>query len=254
MVPRPFPRNQPTDNIYSIIRPVLSFLSTRLSISIISILLTLLWTTLSSSNQVTKTSILVHNLTGLQSTPSGYHSGQKLLVLTPLHQASQYLEEYFYNLGQLNYPKNLISLGFLVSDSTDDTIKKLNKISERLNLNSKLNRYERITILQKDFHFDLSEGARHGFEGQPVRRAFIARARNYLLTSTLKEDISWVLWLDVDVVRYDPDVVMDLMSVNQDIAVPNTLWYQENSWDFWVRYSFLKSIRFWSFLEPEVVN
>jgi hypothetical protein len=79
--------------------------------------------------------------------------------------------------------------------------------------------------------------ARHGFEGQPVRRAFIARARNYLLTSALRWDHAWVLWLDVDVVRYDPDILTDLMSIDKDIAVPNTLWHLEKSWDFWVRSS-----------------
>ncbi|KAK4694292.1 hypothetical protein P7C70_g8761, partial [Phenoliferia sp. Uapishka_3] len=73
----------------------------------------------------------------------------------------------------------------------------------------------------------------HGFEGQPVRRAFIARARNYLLSSALRWDHAWVLWLDVDVVRYDPDILMDLMSIDKDIVVPNTLWYQPESWDFW---------------------
>lgn len=88
--------------------------------------------------------------------------------------------------------------------------------------------------LQRDFHFNLASEARHGFEGQPVRRAFIARARNYLLTGTLRHDHAWVLWLDVDVVRYDPDIVMDLMGVNKDIVVPNTLWHQEKSWEFWV--------------------
>lgn len=34
--------------------------------------------------------------------------------------------------------------------------------------------------------------------------------------------------------RYDGDILMDLMGVNKDIVVPNTLWHQEKSWEFWV--------------------
>lgn len=103
-------------------------------------------------------------------------------------------------------------------------------------------RYASITILRKDFHFNLASEARHGFEGQMVRRAFIARARNYLLTAALGKEDAWVLWLDVDVVRYDPNILTDLMSVDKDIVVPNTLWHEEKSWDFWV--SALKSSSF----------
>lgn len=47
-----------------------------------------------------------------------------------------------------------------------------------------------------------------------------------------------MLWLDVDVVRYDPDILMDLMSVDKDVVVPNTLWHMEHNWDFWVSIKF----------------
>lgn len=110
---------------------------------------------------------------------------------------------------------------------------KLRARARRLAKLSSSERYDSIQILQRDFQFNLAAEVRHGFEGQPVRRAFIARARNYLLTSALKPDHSWVLWLDVDVVRYDPDILMDLMSIDKDIVVPNTLWHLEDNWDFW---------------------
>lgn len=136
--------------------------------------------------------------------------------------------------ARLNYPPNLISLAFLVSDTTDNTLAALQARASRLSKLPKSRRYDSILILQRDFHFNLASEVRHGFEGQLVRRAFIARARNYLLTSALRPDHSWVLWLDVDVVRYDPDILMDLMSVDKDVVVPNTLWHMEHNWDFWV--------------------
>ncbi|SCV69556.1 BQ2448_2576 [Microbotryum intermedium] len=173
-----------------------------------------------------------HDLTPVHASPRGHMANQKVLILTPLKDAAEWIDEYFENLHKLKYPKELISLAFLVSDTTDDTITKLRKRAERLSRMPLNERYDSIQIIQKDFHFNLASEVRHGFEGQPVRRAFIARARNYLLTSALRPDHAWVLWLDVDVVRYDPDILMDLMGLNKDIVVPNTLWHF-NSWDFW---------------------
>jgi len=44
-----------------------------------------------------------------------------VLILTPLKNASRFLETYFSALSKLSYPRGLISLGFLESDSRDDT-------------------------------------------------------------------------------------------------------------------------------------
>ncbi|KAK4057445.1 hypothetical protein OIO90_001514 [Microbotryomycetes sp. JL221] len=215
---------------------VIGLLTSKLSVCIYSILLTLLYTSASGyvrKHQTLTTTISFSDLTPVTASPRGHYGGQKLLILTPLKDASLWLDEYFENIERLNYPPNLISLAFLVSDTTDDTIKKLKARANRLQQRPKRQRYDSIMILERNFHFNLASEVRHGFEGQPVRRAFIARARNYLLTSALRPDHSWVLWLDVDVVRYDPDILMDLMSVDKDIVVPNTLWHLENSWDFW---------------------
>ena len=208
----------------------------RILLVLITIIVTLGFSSLSSSTQPHETRINVHDISAIKATPSGAHAQQKLLILTPLKDAESYLDEYFLNLRRLNYPPNLISLAFLVSDSTDNTHSKLKKISNNLKQLNPKQRFESITIFTKDFHFDLSSAARHGFEGQPVRRAFIARARNYLLSSALQWDHSWVLWLDVDVVRYDPDILSDMMKTDKDIVVPNTLWHleKEKVWDFWV--------------------
>ncbi|GAA5824917.1 hypothetical protein JCM11251_005392 [Rhodosporidiobolus azoricus] len=210
--------------------------TSRPAVAVLSIVLTLIWTSFSSiarRHAVGETSIATYDMTPIEATAGGHLNGEKILILTPLKDASPWLDEYFENLERLAYPPNLISLAFLVSDSTDDTISKLQHRARRLSQKPKEQRYDSITILQKDFSFSLMSEARHGFEGQPVRRAFIARARNYLLSSALRWDHAWVLWLDVDVVRYDPNILIDLMSIDKDIAVPNTLWHMEKSWDFW---------------------
>ncbi|GAA97514.1 glycosyltransferase family 62 protein [Mixia osmundae IAM 14324] len=186
------------------------------------------------------TMIVKADLGNAIATPMGRQAQEQLLILTPLRNAEKYLDEYFDNIGKLNYPKNLISLAFLISDTTDGTVKKLNAIAASIAAKAdKQKHYHTITILIKDFHFQLPETIRHAYELQPTRRSFMARARNYLLTSALNEKHAWVLWLDVDVIRYDPDVLTDLMTINKDIVVPNCLrltqgWeyygYERNAW------------------------
>lgn len=222
---------------------VLGFLSSRLSTALLAIFVTLVLSSVYDQLFPPQpNSISSHDLTPIHASPRGFRDRQKVVILTPLKDAGPYLDDYFVHLARLSYPANLISLAFLVSDSTDNTLSLLQRKAVHNARGPKAQRYHSITILQKDFHFNLAADVRHGFEGQPVRRAFIARARNYLLTSALRPDHAWVLWLDVDVVRYDPDILMDLMSVDKDIVVPNTLWYQPKSWDFWVRLFLVRAL------------
>ncbi|CAO3600068.1 unnamed protein product [Absidia cylindrospora] len=143
----------------------------------------------------------------------------------------------------MNYPKHLLSLAFLVSDTTDDTVAILKEKAEEF-LNPPTpsgdndgnsppqERYHSISIFEKDFDFELPEGRRHEFEMQPLRRSFMARSRNYLLSAALKEEHAWVLWLDVDVVEYPASILEDLQSVNVDVVVPNCLRETEDN-SFW---------------------
>jgi hypothetical protein len=216
--------------------PHKNILNSKYFISILSIISTLILTKFIIPSISSHSTLILHKDLSLAIADSKgkIDLHQKLLILTPLKDAERWLQDYFINLDKLNYPKNDITLAFLVSDTTDQTINILKSKAKSLANRSPINRYHQILIYEKDFHFNLASQVRHGFEGQPVRRAFIARARNFLLTAALRHDHAWVLWLDVDVVRYDADIVTDLMSVDKDVVVPNTLWYQQDTWDFWV--------------------
>jgi cellulose synthase/poly-beta-1,6-N-acetylglucosamine synthase-like glycosyltransferase len=180
------------------------------------------------------------NLNYLDATANAKYEQEHVLILTPLKNAEVYLEKYFELVDRLTYPKELISMAFLVSDTTDKTIPILKqKAEEYLNRRDPSQRYHEITIYEKDFHFQLPEDKRHTFELQPLRRSFMARSRNYLLTAALREYHSWVLWLDVDVVEYPNTILEDLQSVDVDVVVPNCLldtedgsfWaYDKNNW------------------------
>jgi cellulose synthase/poly-beta-1,6-N-acetylglucosamine synthase-like glycosyltransferase len=180
------------------------------------------------------------NLNDLAATANAKHEQEHVLILTPLKNAQAYLPRYFELIDRLSYPKDLITVAFLVSDTTDETVSMLKeKADEFLNRQDPSQRYHEIAIYEKDFNFQLPEDKRHTFELQPLRRSFMARSRNYLLTAALREYHSWVLWLDVDVVEYPDTILEDLQSVDEDVVVPNCLletddgsfWaYDKNNW------------------------
>ncbi|ORZ17230.1 hypothetical protein BCR42DRAFT_460710 [Absidia repens] len=155
------------------------------------------------------------------------HSHDHVLILTPLKNAAAYLPTYFDLVDQLDYPKSKISLAFLVSDTTDDTVALLRAQQKKWRY-----RYHAVHIHEKDFRFDLPEDQRHQFQLQPLRRSFMARSRNYLLASALRPEHDFVLWLDVDVVKYSANILKDLISVNEDVVVPNCLRLTEDG-SFW---------------------
>ncbi|KAI8062226.1 Anp1-domain-containing protein [Gongronella butleri] len=152
----------------------------------------------------------------------------RILVLTPLKDAVPYLDRYFELLDQTTYPNHLISIAFLVSDTTDDTVKELYRHAERLQGRFWWNRFHDIRVFEKDFHFDLPNDQRHKYEMQPLRRSVMARSRNYLLASAMRDDIQYVAWVDVDVIEYPNSIFEDLMSVNEDVVVPNCLLHRED--------------------------
>jgi len=58
-------------------------------------------------------------------------------------------------------------------------------------------------------------------ENQKPRRAAMSRARNSLLFTTLGPSISWVLWLDADIIETPPTLIQDLAEHDKPIIVPN---------------------------------
>lgn len=99
--------------------------------------------------------------------------GGYVLILTPMKNASTFLDTYFAALSKLSYPPELISLGFLESDSRDDTYELIVREAARLS-----ERYRRVGAWKRDFGFEIPEGMpRWSPELQSERRAALARSR-----------------------------------------------------------------------------
>jgi hypothetical protein len=173
--------------------------------------------------EVNESTIRTVDLNPIKSTPKGALVGERVLILTPLRDASRFINKYFDLLSELTYPHELIDLAFLVGDSTDDTMAILSAELDRVQKMSDSVAFNSAMIVQKDFgavvNMDVNE--KHGFAAQGPRRKAIARARNYLLTAALKPEHSWVYWRDVDIVDSPKKILEDFMAHDKDILVPS---------------------------------
>ncbi len=137
----------------------------------------------------------------------------RVLVLTPVKTASRYLPRYFELLSRLDYNPRLMSLGMLEGDS-DDT--SYDDIAARL---PELRRHLRkVTLVKHDYGLRI-DGVRWAASVQRARRETLARARNRLVSAALGDE-DWVLWLDVDLIDYPPELLRRLMASGKDIVVP----------------------------------
>lgn len=156
---------------------------------------------------------------------------ERILILTPVKDAAGHLPHYQRLLESLTYPKRLISLGFLEGDSTDDTVGVLKRMQPALERD-----FRRVMMWNRDFGFQIPPGMhRHTDEIQVIRRSVLARSRNHLLFHAL-DDEDWVLWLDVDLLEYPPDIIETLLATGKDIVQPHCVLeyggrtFDQNAW------------------------
>ncbi len=141
---------------------------------------------------------------------------ENVLVLTPVKNARAHLATYFDALARLQHPATHLSLGLLESDSADGTYEAL---AERVPALAA--RYRRVGLWKRDFGFRIPAGMpRWADPIQLARRSILAKSRNQLLSRAL-DDEDWVLWLDVDVVEYPPDVIARMCSTGKRIVEPH---------------------------------
>ncbi|KAI5813447.1 Anp1-domain-containing protein [Pyronema omphalodes] len=179
--------------------------------------------------EVNSTTVFDIDLNQAKATKDAAKNKERILIVTPLRDATFYLSKYFELVAQLTYPHELIDLAFLVSDSTDDTYGALALEVDRIQNkpDPKLGGpFNSVTIVRKDFGITESQDVqtRHSFEFQGPRRMAMGKARNYLLSASLKPEHSWVYWRDVDIVENPKTVIEDLIKHDRDIIVPN-IWF-----------------------------
>lgn len=165
------------------------------------------------------------DLNPIVSTSKAASNNERVLILTPLRDASMYLSKHFELLTKLTYPHRLIDLGFLVGDSEDDTLAALSAELDRIQKRTDGTAFNSVLIVEKDFGAKQISGQsveeRHGYLAQGPRRKAMGRARNYLLSAAMKPEHAWVYWRDVDIVESPSTILEDLIAHDTDIIVPS---------------------------------
>lgn len=187
----------------------------------------------------------------------------------------EHIWHYFHLIDTLSYPRQSIQIGVLVSDSEDRTYARALELADERQYyrgRTKEERYGRISVFNKDFAegggkldenllakrqgggSEAGQGeknvgkGRHAFALQVTRRKLLAKSRTWLLQTAITPEVDWVLWIDVDVVEYQKDLINVLLQkaneTGADVVVPNCMWrtYNEMGYvsDFIKNFSFRK--------------
>ncbi|KAG2416859.1 mannan polymerase II complex ANP1 subunit [Aspergillus terreus] len=187
---------------------------------------------LSSSADLQIQTVRYYDLSKVQGSANGWEQEERVLMCTPLRDASSHLPMFFSHLRNLTYPHNLIDLAFLVSDSKDDTMGMLSRMLDEIQNDPDPSMpFGEISVIQKDFGQKVQQDveSRHGFAAQAGRRKLMAQARNWLLSATLRPTHSWVYWRDADVQTAPFTIIEDLMRHDKDVIVPN-VWRPLPDW------------------------
>ena len=141
-----------------------------------------------------------------------------VLVLTPVKNSAHEAVGYVDRLSALTYPAQHLALGMLASDSTDGTSAVFAHEITRLTDAG----WRSAQLWNRDFGYQIPDGVpRWEPSIQLDRRRVLALSRNHLLFNALTDDIEWVLWLDADVLEFQPDIIELMLSVQRDILQPH---------------------------------
>ena len=148
---------------------------------------------------------------------------ERVLILTPLKDASSHLPHHFALLSNLSYPHHLIDLGFIIGDTVDNTRSVLDSELDKIGNAEPDKVFNSCIIVLKNLGNAASQevAARHGFAAQIDRRKKIAIVRNALLQKTLKPEHDWIYWRDVDISESPNTILEDFIAHDKDVLVPS---------------------------------
>jgi len=174
-------------------------------------------------NSPTKVTHRVLNDKKSTTEPTNLEIVDRVLILTPLKDASLHLPHHFSLLANLTYPHHLIDLGFIIGDTTDDTQAVLDAELDKLSQHPTSPAFRNCTIVHKSLGDVRSQEveSRHGFQAQVNRRKKLAIVRNALLKEALTNEHEWVYWRDVDVAESPAGILEDFIAHRKDVVVPS---------------------------------
>lgn len=146
----------------------------------------------------------------------GASAGDALVILVPLRDATEHIGPFLDVVARLDYPKDRIKLAFCEGDSTDGSWDMIQAATQELKP-----LYRDIVLTQCHIHLAIDRPKRSRRALQRRRRSALATVRNHLIDAAIDESDDWALWIDIDVWRFQPDIITRLRETGHRIVVPN---------------------------------
>lgn len=140
----------------------------------------------------------------------------RVLILSPIRDAEHLLNIFAKSLNTLTYPHHLIRVAFAEDGSKDNTYNKAVEVSEVLKTEYGFKDSHTYKLPIKGN--TVSHYNRHEDSVQIARRSHMAKARN-LLTKFALRDEEWVFWIDIDIIKFRPDIIQQFLYSNKDVMV-----------------------------------
>ncbi|WP_421855927.1 glycosyltransferase [Oricola sp.] len=145
-------------------------------------------------------------------------------ICVPVRDAAPFIDRHLELINALDYPPDRVRLVYCEGDSVDDTLARL-----RVAKQTHGRHFRGFDVLSRPRGFRVGREKRWKQAYQLQRRASIAAARNAIIHETLNADDEWVLWLDIDVCDFTPDIIQHLLAVRRKIVMPNCVKEQGGS-------------------------
>jgi hypothetical protein len=143
-------------------------------------------------------------------------AGEHVAVLVPVRDAVTLIEPFVAALLTLDYPTSTLKLVFCEGDSTDGTWDRLVEVAAGYR-----GEFRDIVLTRRPVGTRIDRATRWKPRLQRRRREGLAIVRNHLIDQGLAADDDWALWIDIDIWRFPPDVLRQLIGTGARIAAPH---------------------------------
>lgn len=142
----------------------------------------------------------------------------QVAVFVPVKDGARFLDRHMELIEALDWPKNRLRLIYCEGDSRDDSREKLEALRAQYG-----NRYAGFELLEYMTGYRIDRKDRAASRVQRKRRGIIAQVRNAIIDRALMPQDDWVLWIDVDVCDFAPDILRRMLAEQAKIVAPNCL-------------------------------
>lgn len=140
----------------------------------------------------------------------------QVAIYVPVKDAEPFIERHMALIDALDWPKDRLRLVYCEGDSQDNSRALLEEIQRE-----RASEFYDFQILSYNSGLRLDRKKRWKPKHQLKRRSAIAAARNCMINEALRDDDEWVLWIDIDICDFEPDVLRKLLAAKEKIVTPD---------------------------------